>query len=143
MTNLRTLLLAGVAVSAIVTACAGTPAASAPASSSPPSAAPTSDGLVDTPEEAIAAVVAHDPRFAGVEPYRADLIGQSAWYKVMPASGVGAFVVQIQVGSGDCQAGCIDRHTWIFAVLPDGTVNLQSETGGPVPPAAFPSPSGG
>jgi len=142
MTHLRVLLFAVLAVGAIVTACAGSPAASSPASSSP-SAAPTGDGLVDTPEEAIAAVVAHDPRFAGVGPYRADLIGQSAWYKVMPASGVGAFIVEIQVGSGDCEAGCIDRHTWTFAVLPDGTVNLQSETGGPVPPAAFPSPSGG
>ena len=98
---------------------------------------------MDTPAEAVAAVVAHDPRFAGIGPYDPNLIGQSSWYKVMPASGVGAFVVEIQVGSGDCQAGCIDRHTWTFAVLPDGTVNLQSETGGPVPPAAFPSPSAG
>lgn len=97
---------------------------------------------MDTPEKAVAAVVATDPRFAGIKPFQPELIGQSAWYKVMPASGVGAYLVQIQIGWGDCQAGCIDQHTWTFAVLPDGTVNLQSETGGAIPPDAWPQPIG-
>jgi len=97
---------------------------------------------VDTPEEAVAAVVAMDPRFTGIEPFNPDLIGQSSWYKVMPASGVGAYIVQIRIGWGDCQAGCIDEHLWSFAVLPDGTVNLQSESGDAIPPDAFPQPAG-
>jgi len=145
MSNLRTVprvVLLAVASALLVVACvgAGAPARSPSASSSPVA---IGDGLVDTPEEAIAAVVAHDPRFATIPPYRADLIGQSAWYKVAAASGVGAYVVEVQVGWGDCPAGCIDRHTWIFAILPDGTVNQQSETGAVVPPAQWPSPSAG
>ena len=132
MINLRTLLLTAFVV-ATMTACAASP--------TQPSSTP-GGGLVDTPEEAIAAVVAKDPRFAGIQPYRADLIGQSAWYKVTPASGVGAYVVQIQVGWGDCQAGCIDKHTWTFAVLPDGSLNMQSETGAAIPPNAWPQPTG-
>ncbi len=97
---------------------------------------------MDTPEEALAAVIAKEPRFAGIGPYQADMIGQSAWYKVTPASGVGAFVVEVRLGWGDCPAGCIDEHSWLFAVLPDGTVNLQSETGSPVPPEEWPTPIG-
>lgn len=143
MTNLTRAsgLIALVAVMALVAACGG--AASSPAASPSPSAsgAPIG-GTVDTPEEALAAVIAKEPRFAGIGPYQADLIGQSAWYKVTPASGVGAFVVEIRLGWGDCQAGCIDEHSWLFAVLPDGTVNLQSETGSPVPPEEWPTPVG-
>ena len=125
-----------VAVAALFGACTGSPGQSSP--SPVPSSAPIGGGLVDTPDKAIAAVVAHDARFARIAPYSADLIGQSAWYKVTPASGVGAYIVEIQVGWGDCPAGCIDRHTWTFAVLPDGTVNPQAETGPSVAPNALP-----
>ena len=144
MTNLRNLLLALFAAAALVGACTGTPAQPSPSSaSSQPSSAPAPiGGTVDTPEEAVAAVVAMDPRFTGIAPFNPDLIGQSSWYKVMPASGVGAYIVQIRIGWGDCQAGCIDEHTWFFAVLPDGTVNPQSESGDGVPPDAFPQPAG-
>lgn len=133
MTNLRALLLALVAVAALVGACAGAP--------TQPSPSPVGV-TVDTPEEAVAAVVAKEPRFLGIEPFMPDLIGQSSWYKVMPASGVGAYIVEIRIGWGDCPAGCIDEHMWTFAVLPDGTVNLQSETGADLPPDAWPGPAG-
>lgn len=133
-------LIALVAVLALVAACGGAASTAAPSSSPPASGAPIG-GTVDTPEEALAAVIAKEPRFAGIGPYQADMIGQSAWYKVTPASGVGAFVVEIRLGWGDCPAGCIDEHSWLFAVLPDGTVNLQSETGSPVPPEAWPAPA--
>lgn len=139
MTN-RTRLSGPIALAAIlvlVAACGGA------ASTSTPSATPVPTvGTVDTPQEALAAVVAKEPRFEGIGPYMADMIGQSAWYKVTPASGVGAFVVEIWLGWGDCPAGCIDEHSWLFAVLPDGTVNLQSETGTPVPPEVWPQPIG-
>ena len=46
---------------------------------------------------------------------------------------VGAFIVTVRIGWGDCQAGCIDEHTWVYAVSPDGSVTLQSEGGGTVP----------
>ena len=71
------------------------------------------------------------------------MIGQSSWYEVAPASGVGAFLVAVTVGWGDCPSGCIDEHTWLYAVAPDGTVTLQRESGDAVPPSAWPSPKTG
>jgi hypothetical protein len=119
---------------------AGCSGAAAPSASPPPSA---SGGLVTTEAEAAAAVVAHEPRFEGILPRDADMVGQSSWYEVAPASGVGAFLVAITVGWGDCPAGCIDEHTWLYAVLPDGTVTLQRESGDAVPPDAWPAPKTG
>jgi hypothetical protein len=49
----------------------------------------------------------------------------------------------VTVGWGDCQAGCIDTHTSLYAVGPDGSVTLRRETGGHVPPDAWPSPRTG
>jgi hypothetical protein len=95
---------------------------------------------VTTATEAVERVVAHEPRFAGIRPYDTGLIGQASWFTVQPGSGVGAFIVTIRVGWGDCQAGCIEEHGWIYAVAPDGAVTLVSETGEPIPPPAWPSP---
>ena len=92
MTAPRALLFALVSLAVLVGGCA-----SSAAPSSPPSAGPSAPivGTVDTPEEAVAAVVAFDPRFAGITPVIPDVIGQSSWYTVTPASGVGAFIVEI------------------------------------------------
>lgn len=139
------LLIMGLALAA----CAGSggPASPVPSLSAEPlpsgPASPAPGGTVDTPEAAWAAVVATEPRFAGIQPLDPELIGQSAWYEVMPASGVGAFIVGVTVGWGDCPAGCIDQHTWQFAVAPDGAVTLQSEEGDSPPPDAFPEGAGG
>jgi hypothetical protein len=43
--------------------------------------------------------------------------------------------VTVTKGWGDCQAGCIERHTWVFAVDATGTVTLVSEEGDPLPDA--------
>jgi hypothetical protein len=137
MSNIRPTLLSVLVLASLVVACGG---GAAPPSDIAPSAAP-SNGLqlpITTPEAAMAAIVAVEPRFAGIGPVNPDLVGQAAWYDAKPASGVGAFVVTIQVGWGDCPAGCIERHTWTYAVAPDGTVKLLSEGGDPVPPDAFP-----
>ncbi len=117
-----------------VAACGGSAASVAPASSTPVP--------VTTPEGALAAVVAHEPRLAGIGPLDPDLIGQSSWVEITPASGVGAFLVTVRVGWGDCPAGCINEHRWTYAVQPDGSVVPQAETGDPVPPEAWPSPGG-
>jgi hypothetical protein len=98
---------------------------------------------VTTEDDAIAAVIAHEPRLAGIQPRDPDMIGQSSWYEVAPASGVGAFIVTIRVGWGDCPSGCIEEHSWTYAVLPDGTVNRQSDSGSAVPPDAWPAPEAG
>jgi hypothetical protein len=141
MSNIRPALLSVLVLASLVVACAGASPSSDPSSSAAPS-----NGLqlpITTPEAAMAAIVAVEPRFAGIGPVNPDLVGQAAWYDAKPASGVGAFVVTIQVGWGDCPAGCIERHTWTYAVAPDGTVKLLSEVGDPVPPDAFPKAGAG
>lgn len=60
-------------------------------------------------------------------PLLPDMIGQSTWYEASEATG--GYSVSITTGSGDCQAGCIDRHTWNYRVQPDGTISLASEEG--------------
>ena len=127
------LFLAFVA-SLLIAACGST------ASSAAPSPTPAG-GPVTTPEQAVAAVVAHEPRLAGISERDPNAIGQASWYQVAAASGVGAFIVSVRVGWGDCPSGCIDEHTWVYAVGPNGEVTLQSEGGGEVPPDAWPSPA--
>jgi hypothetical protein len=137
MTGLTMLLLATMLVAACAAGATGTPTSSA-------SPAPSVGvGPVTTEDDAIASVIAHEPRLAGIQPRDPDMIGQSAWYEVAPASGVGAFVVTVRVGWGDCPSGCIEEHSWTYAVLPDGTVNRQSDSGSAVPPDAWPAPDAG
>jgi hypothetical protein len=125
------------ALALLVAGCAG----ASTGASTAPSSTPTS-GPVTQPDQALARVIQAEPRLTGVRPFDADAIGQASWYKVAPASGVGAFVVTVRVGWGDCEAGCIDEHIWNYAVGPDGAVSVVSESGAPVPPAAWPSPGG-
>jgi hypothetical protein len=129
MKTFRFLVVAALAT--VVMACGSAASGSPPPTS--PSPSPIGSTFVDTPEAAWAAVVAHEPRFGGIARKDPQLIGQSAWYEVQPASGVGAFVVRVTVGWGDCQAGCINRHVWTIAVLPDGTINFVGEEGPSVP----------
>ena len=136
MTARRALLFAIVSMAVLVLGCA-----SGAAPSSTPDPSPPIVGVVDTPEEAVAAVVAFEPRFAGITPRSPDLIGQSSWSTVTAASGVGAYIVEITVWWADCQAGCISRHVWTYVVQPDGSVALQSEQGDPVPGDAWPVPT--
>lgn len=134
----RPFVLSLLVLAFLVAACGGSPASSAP-----PTPGPTvPPAPVDTPEAAIAAVIAKEPRLTGITELDPNLIGQGSYYEVAEASGVGAFVVKIRVGWGDCQAGCINRHEWLYAVQPDGTVVLQSEGGDAVPADAWPSPGG-
>lgn len=109
-----------------------------------PTASPSAPARpVLTEADAVARVIAAEPRFTGITARDPDLIGQASWYEVMPASGVGAYLVTMRIGWGDCPAGCIDEHSWTYAVGPDGAVKLQSEGGSPVPPDAWPSSSNG
>jgi hypothetical protein len=127
MTSVRT-LAAVLLLAIVVGGCAG--AASAP------QPAPTG-GPVTTQADAVARVMAAEPRFSGIAQRDPDLIGQARWYEAVPASGVGAFLVTMQVGWGDCPAGCIDSHTWLYVVGPDGSVTLRSENGPAVPQDAW------
>jgi hypothetical protein len=132
---LAAVLLATIAFS--LAACAGAASSARPSPSAPPMSGP-----VTTEADAVARVIAAEPRFAGIGPRDPDMIGQSSWYEAVPASGVGAFLVTVGVGWGDCPAGCIDEHTWLYAVGPDGSVTLQSEGGSAVPDGAWPAHGG-
>ncbi len=71
-------------------------------------------------------------------PLRADVVGQSSWYEASEDSN--GFNVNITAGQGDCQAGCIERHTWQYHVSHSGDVQLIGETGDDV---AVAPPTGG
>lgn len=98
---------------------------------------------VTQPEQAVSRVIAGEPRLRGIAPHTADAIGQAAWYQVEPASGVGAFVVTVRLGWGDCESGCIEEHRFTYAVAPDGMVSVVSEAGPAVPDDAWPVAAAG
>ena len=88
-------------------------------------------------------MLASDPRFAQVTSLTPGLIGASAWYEVSLTLD-GAFSVAVTLGSGDCQAGCINQHTWHYTVSRDGSVALVSDEGSEVdysPPAPTDGPA--
>lgn len=111
------------------------PATQVPATATqvPATATPIAAAPVTTPDEAVARVVAAEPRFAAIGRFDPELIGQPSWYTVEPAADPGAFVVTFRIGSGDCPSGCIDEHRWVYHVAPDGAVTLASGTGDPDP----------
>ena len=130
MTKMRPILVSMTALAILVVACGG---------GSRTDASPTPvPVLVTTPEQAVARVTLTEPRLAGIVARDPNLIGQASWYEVAPASGVGAFVVTVRIGWGDCEAGCIDEHRWQYAVSPTGVVSVVSETGAAVPDTAWP-----
>lgn len=129
------MLAAPIAALILVTACASAGGGSlAPASPSALAGASPSAGAgpVGSPEQAAALVLAQRPEFAGIEARNPELIGQANWYEVTPIAG-GGWQVVVEMGWGDCPAGCIDKHRWTFAVAPDGSVGLIKEEGPPLP----------
>jgi hypothetical protein len=127
---LSTLVVLIGACSSSVTPAPAPTSSPAPSISSGPSVAPTSTSIT-TPDAAAAVVIASDARFAGLGPEDPNLIGQCCFYTATRTAD--GFAVTIEIGWGDCPAGCIDRHSWSYNVAPDGTVRLVSEKGPPVP----------
>ena len=122
------LALVAAACSSTGTRAGTSPGAPSAAPSAIPSAAP-----VGTPEAAVAAIRARAPWFDGIAARDAALIGQAASWQA-DATGAGTRVT-FEIGWGDCQAGCIDRHTWTWDVASDGTVTWVGEDGSTVPAA--------
>ncbi len=101
-----------------------------PNSSTPPSpvVTPTPPAVTQVGSAAQAAAVVFASQGIGrMEPQQPDLIGQSAWYSAYQEQG--GYGVQITVGAGDCQSGCIEHHVWTYHVDPDATVSLVSDEG--------------
>ena len=133
-------------LAALLVGCAGAPARSpspvptipvTPAPTPLPSPSPSPRGTIDvtTPAQAAALVFASDERWARISPPRPDLIGGSTSFEAFE-DGTG-FAVKITVGQGDCQAGCIEKHTWQYHVDASGNVELVDDSGDDVvvPPA--------
>jgi hypothetical protein len=95
---------------------------------------------VTTPEQAAGLVLAQDARFHDLPRHDINLIGQGSWWDVTKTAQ--GYEVTVQIGWGDCQAGCISRHTWVYSVARDGTVRLVSEQGDPLPSAGTGNVSG-
>jgi hypothetical protein len=154
MTRIRATapFLSGLPVIAIlVIACssggAASPSGSSPtssggaASSSPDASASVALPITD-PDHAAQLVIARDPRFARVRKHDKNAIGGCCFYEAT-ARGDGTFEVKIDIGWGDCPAGCIDHHEWVFAVTADGNVTLERETGKPIPSGVTGDAGGG
>jgi len=92
---------------------------------------------VKSAEEAAALVLASDPQFHGIEAVNPDIVGASAWWTA-EAIADGGYRITITRGWGDCPAGCISRHTWVYSVTADGQVTLESEAGDPMPAGTLP-----
>ena len=107
-------------------------ACSAPGATGSPTVAapsgPTPSAV--TAADAAAIVIALDPRFAALGARDPGAIGQGSWYDVTPAGS--GWLVTVQIGWGDCPAGCIYRHTWQYQVAANGSPALASETGDPL-----------
>lgn len=103
---------------------------------SPPGSAGSTAGQVDSPEAAVARVVAENPALAGIGPEDPELVGACCFWRATETDE--GFEVLIEVGWGDCPAGCIDRHRWTYAVGREGSVELVGEEGPAVPPEVLP-----
>jgi hypothetical protein len=125
-------LLPSLVLTLVLTAC-GPAATTSPSPVPSPRPTPTPIGApVTTPEQAATLVIATNRLFAGAVPLTENLIGASRWWTATALAG-GGYTIELTVGWGDCQAGCIDRHIWTFTVSAEGTVKLTGETGDPVP----------
>jgi hypothetical protein len=108
-------------LAAILVSIVGLVACSVPGGGSP---------LPAGPDDAARIVLATDERFAGIQPRNPDLIGQAAWYEVTESAD--GWRVKVNMGWGDCPAGCINHHAWTYEVSRAGEVRLLSEEGDPL-----------
>jgi hypothetical protein len=95
---------------------------------------------ITTPAQAAARVAEVVPGFAGIGPKDPNIIGGCCFWEAVPTSD--GHEVTFEVGWGDCQSGCIERHRWTYGVSRNGAVTLLAEGGDPVP-SGVPGPGGG
>ena len=115
------------------------PSVSSPPSTTAPSATPVPT-TIDSAEAAAALVLGSDPRFAGLKDRDPDLIGQCCWWTATQRDG--GYDVTVEIGWGDCPAGCIERHRWSYRVTSGAALSLVAENGPPLP-AGIPGPVDG
>jgi hypothetical protein len=107
------------------------PASSAPSDELTPVPGASASAPLSDADRAAAAVLATDPRFTNLQADNPDLIGQCCFYAVRQTAD--GWAVTVEIGWGDCPAGCIDKHQWTYTVDKAGTVTKTGETGPAVP----------
>ena len=90
---------------------------------------------IDTPAEAHAAVIASGTPFGDFVLLDEALIGASQYFEVKGEPGSSAtWIVVYTYGWGDCQAGCISSHTFVYQVDPvSGVASFDSQQGDALP----------
>jgi len=92
---------------------------------------PAPRGTPITSADAVDLALQQNPLFAAIGPRDPELIGQAAWYEVTEIAD--GWQVEIQIGWGDCPAGCINQHRWTYSVSSTGDVDLVEESGDLIP----------
>ena len=103
-----------------------------------PARVSASEGIslpIDSPAEAHQAVLAAGAPFEDFVFLDGGLIGASQYFEVKGDPGSGAtWVVVYTYGWGDCQAGCISRHTFVYLVDPvTGDATFERQEGEALP----------
>lgn len=98
-------------------------------------------GPIETAEAAVARVQVVEPALARIGPFEPDAIGQAHWWEARPAPN--GWQVTFRIGWGDCPAGCISEHQFLYEVSTDGSVALIGEGGEPIPPEVINQLGGG
>jgi hypothetical protein len=133
MTRVGLVVALALAGAGAVAGCAGGGGSLGPSAVPSPTSVPTAIAApVSSTEDAAARVIAADKRFAGATQLLPGSIGLTKWWTGRPLT-TGGYEISLTLGWGDCPAGCIDHHTWVFDVAEDGTVQLVSESGDAVP----------
>jgi len=129
----RAVVLVALAGAVVVAGCTGGGSSPGPSVMPSPTAVPTPVAApVSSTEDAAARVIASDKRFAGATQLLPGSIGLTKWWVGRPRT-PGGYEISLTLGWGDCPAGCINHHTWVFDVAEDGTVQPVSESGDAVP----------
>jgi hypothetical protein len=132
----RLALPALLALSVVLGAC--TNGSTTPPSPTGPAPTPTPIAAdVNSAADAAALVIATNPLFEGAAELNPDMIGASKYWEAEVLAD-GAFQITMTLGWGDCPAGCVERHTWIYNVAADGQLTLVEESGDPLPAGSFP-----
>ena len=127
----RPLVVLVLALSCVsLSACASSAASSASPGASGGSASPT-PVVIASGEAAARLVGSTNPLLAGVRAREANAIGQANfWVATQTKTG---WRVVFTIGWGDCQAGCIQTHTYTYDVTTGGAVALAKEVGDAIP----------
>lgn len=91
---------------------------------------------IETPDQAARHAAARSPLLVGIPPHDPMMLGDPHRWQASELPGRGddaGWQIVFRVGWGDCQAGCIHRHTWTYAVTVDGRVSLVAEEGPALP----------